>query len=145
MKISLQNIRATLVKELYANSETPAKILSAVFVGVFIGLSPYHGFKMMMVVALSFLLKLNRPLTIGLSYIFGFAFIIQFLIFFSHELGALILQNNNHLLSIHEQELTLKFVAENIVQQLVGGTVLALCGASLVTLITFIFLSFRKK
>ncbi|HEY0261594.1 MAG TPA: DUF2062 domain-containing protein [Chitinophagales bacterium] len=141
----MQNIRATLIKELYLNSNTPAKILTAVFVGVFIGLSPYHGFKMMIVVGLSFLLKLNRPLTIGLSYIFGFAIFIPFLIFFSHEIGALILQNNNHLLFAHHHKLTLQFVFENIAQQYIGGTVLALVGASLVTFGTFIFLSFRKK
>ncbi len=115
-----------------------------IFIGVFIGLSPFHGFKMMSVIALSIGLKLNKPLTIGLSYLFGVPFVIPLLIFISHEIGALILQNDNHLLYAHSKDLSVQFVFENIYQQYLGGITLALIGASLITLLSFILIFLRK-
>jgi len=121
------------------------KTLLGVFIGVFIGLSPFHGFKLMTVIALTVGLKLNKPLTIGLSYMFGLAPIIPILIFVSHEIGAFVLQNNNHLLFAHRNNLTIQFVFENIYQQYLGGIILATIGASLVTFISFILIFLRKN
>ena len=98
----------------------------------------------MSVIALSIGLKLNKPLTIGLSYLFGVPFVIPLLIFISHEIGALILQNDNHLLYAHSKDLSVQFVFENIYQQYLGGITLALIGASLITLLSFILIFLRK-
>ena len=134
------------VKEhLFNKNISKEKTLLGVFIGVFIGLSPFHGFKLMTVIALSVGLKLNKPLTIGLSYMFGLAPIIPILIFVSHEIGAFILQNNNHLLFAHRNELTMQFVFENIYQQYLGGVILATVGASIITFISFILIFLRKK
>ena len=100
---------------------------------------------MLSVIALSIVLKLNKTLTIGLSYISGMPPIIPLLIFVSHELGAFILQNNNHLLFTHRQQLSLQFIGENILQQLVGGVCLATFGASLFSLIIYILLKRKQK
>lgn len=140
-----KTFRSFIKENLFNKNLSTRRTLFGVFVGVFIGLSPFHGFKLMTVIALSVGLKLNKPLTIGLSYIFGFAPIIPILIFISHEIGAFILQNNNHILYAHTKDLTVQFVFENIFQQYLGGSVFALIGASIITLLSFILIHLRKK
>ena len=141
-KKSLKNF---LKDHLFNKNISKEKTLLGVFIGVFIGLSPFHGFKLMTVIGLSVGLKLNKALTIGLSYIFGLAPIIPLLIFVSHEIGAFILQNNNHLLFAHRNELTIQFALENIYQQYLGGIILATVGASLITFVSFILIFLQKN
>ncbi|MGB1248562.1 MAG: DUF2062 domain-containing protein, partial [Chitinophagales bacterium] len=132
-------------KYIIDSAEPTHKIVLAVFLGAFIGLSPLHGFKLMLIISLAVGLKLNKALSIGVSYVSGMPPIIPLLIFASHEIGALILQNDNHLLFAHRHELTLQFVAENILQQYLGGLLLATIGASLVAFITYFTVVFYKR
>ncbi len=134
-----------LKKHLIANTESTSKILSAVFLGTFIGLSPFHGIKMASVITLSFFLKLNKPLAIGFSYVSGMPPIIPFLIGISHQIGAFVLQNGNYLSIASFKKLSVNTAFETLYQQLIGGLVLAVIGASLTTLITVLFLVNKRK
>lgn len=98
----------------------------------------------MSVITLSILFKLNKFLTIGVSYI-GMPPVIPFLIFFSHQLGAFILQNNNYLVFAKSKELTMTFIAQNLIQQVVGGVFFAFIGAFLITFVSYLLIAFSKK
>lgn len=146
----IRNLKKKNLKELFktyvVNSNEPTeKLMLAIFLGSFIGLSPYHGFKTMTIIALAVLLKLNKTISIGTAYIVGFAPLIPLLIFISHEVGAFILQNNNHLVFAKRNELTVEFVFENIVQQYLGGTFFALAGATIITIVVFLVYKARKN
>lgn len=146
----IRNLKKKSPKELFktyiVNSNEPIeKIMLAIFLGSFIGLSPFHGVKTLTIIALSFIFKLNKTVSIGVAYIVGFAPLIPLLIFISHEIGAFILQNNNHLVFTKRNELTIQFVFENIKQQYVGGVVFALAGATIISFIVFLFYKARKN
>lgn len=111
---------------------------------MFIGLSPFHGIKLFSVISLSILLKLNKALTIGVSYI-GMPPLIPFIIFFSHQIGAFVLQNGNYLLFSKHNDLNLAFITQNLIQQLLGGTIFAFLGACIFTLVVGLLIYFRKK
>jgi len=145
LDLKKQKPRVFFKEYIFDSNDHISKTILAVFIGVFIGLSPFHGFKMMSVIVLSIGFKLNKAVTIGLSYISGMPPIIPLLIFVSHELGSVILQNNNHFLFVHSQQLSIQFVAENILQQLLGGLFLATAGATIFSLIIYILLRLRQK
>lgn len=142
--IKKKNFKEFISAYILSNDESTSKILQGVFIGVFIGLSPFHGFKLMSVITLSILLKLNKFLTIGVSYI-GMPPLIPFLIFFSHQLGAFVLQNHNYLVFSKSKELTMFFIAQNLIQQVVGGLVFAFIGAFLITFVSYLLIVFSKK
>ncbi|MCB9225776.1 MAG: DUF2062 domain-containing protein [Chitinophagales bacterium] len=146
----IRSLKKKSLKDLFRtyviNSNEPIeKIMLAIFLGSFIGLSPFHGVKTVIIIALSLLFKLNKAVSIGVAYVVGFAPLIPLLIFISHEIGAFILQNNNHLLFAKRQELTVQFVFENLKQQYIGGIVFALTGAIIITLVVFLFYKARKN
>lgn len=146
----IRSLKKKSLKDLFRtyviNSNEPIeKIMLAIFLGSFIGLSPFHGVKTIIIIALSLLLRLNKAVSIGVAYVVGFAPLIPLLIFISHEVGAFILQNNNHLLFTKRQELTVQFVFENLKQQYIGGLVFALTGAIIITLVVFLFYKARKN
>lgn len=146
----IRSLKKKSLKELFKtyviNSNEPIeKIMLAIFLGSFIGLSPFHGVKTVIIIALSLLFRLNKAVSIGVAYVVGFAPLIPLLIFISHEIGAFILQNNNHLLFAKRQELTVQFVFENLKQQYIGGIVFALTGAIIITLVVFLFYKARKN
>lgn len=121
------------------------KTLLGVFLGAFIGFSPFHGFKLATIIALAIGLRLNKPLTIGVSYVTGMPPIIPILIFVSHQIGAFVLQNNNYLVFSKRHELNIQFVFENILQQYVGGIVFALIGALILTAIAYFVIFLHKQ
>lgn len=58
-----EKLRYLLVKELSAH-HSPRRAAAALSIGAFLGITPFHGFQVMMVMALSVMCKLNRPLAL---------------------------------------------------------------------------------
>jgi glycosyltransferase involved in cell wall biosynthesis len=60
-------LKAFVVHELKAHT-TPKRAAASLAIGVLVGLSPFHGFHMLILIAASMLLKFNRPLSfLGVS------------------------------------------------------------------------------
>jgi uncharacterized protein (DUF2062 family) len=146
-----QNIRKTdtrawIKKNVLASGETNLMIANTVAFGVFMGLSPFHGFKLIILLSIGIWLRMNKPLLILSSYI-GMPPLIPFIIFFSQGLGGYLLGRPNVLRFSSDMQLSLDFVWNNLWQQFVGGVTLASFGALLLGLGTLglLKLSGRKN
>lgn len=137
--LSRANTKEWIRKNVMSSGDSNVKIASTVALGIFMGLSPYHGIKLVVVIFLGVLFRMNKPLLIGVSYI-GMPPLIPFIIFFSQEVGGWILKRPNVLKFSTDMELSVQFVWRNLMQQMLGGTVFALVGAGLFWLATFLML-----
>jgi len=60
-------IRTFVINEMRANT-TPRRAAASLGIGAFVGVTPFHGFQMLIIIALSFIMRLNRPLSfLGVS------------------------------------------------------------------------------
>jgi uncharacterized protein (DUF2062 family) len=116
-----QKIKVVVQREVKANT-TPKRAAASLSIGLLLGLSPFHGFQVLMLVGLSMLLKLNRPLGfLGVSI--SSAPMLPFLILISVAIGKVLLPDS-HLPAGAEFSTTQK-LAEGGIQYVVGSLVLS--------------------
>ncbi len=85
-------LQAFVLHELKAHT-TPKRAAASLAIGVLVGLSPFHGFHMLTLIAASMVLKFNRPLSfLGVSI--SSAPLLPFWIFASYYAGALCIPND---------------------------------------------------
>ncbi|HMA63934.1 MAG TPA: DUF2062 domain-containing protein [Chitinispirillaceae bacterium] len=85
-------LKAFVVHELKAHT-TPKRAAASLAIGVLVGLSPFHGFHMLTLIAASMVLKFNRPLSfLGVSI--SSAPLLPFWIFAAYYAGALCIPND---------------------------------------------------
>ena len=138
------NIRAWIRQHVLASGETNQMIAWTVAFGVFMGLSPFHGFKLILLLTIGIWLRMNKPLLILASYI-GMPPLIPFIIFFSQGIGGYILSRPNVLRFSTDMQLSLDFVWNNLFQQMVGGVSLATAGGLAFGMTTFLFLKLSGR
>lgn len=109
----------------------------SIALGVFIGLSPLWGFQTLLVISLSVLFKLNKVLAFVASNVSLPPFI-PFIIAASLFLGAPFVHGDSNILS---QELNFELIKNNLLQYVIGSTVLATTMSLILGITTFIFLN----
>lgn len=133
-------------RNVLSSGDSNVKIANTIAFGVFMGLSPFHGIKLIVVITLGIWMRMNKPLLILASYI-GMPPLIPFIIFFSQGIGGWILNRPNVLRFSTDMELSVDFVWKNLMQQMVGGTAFAVTGAIIFWFLTLglLFLVGRKN
>jgi len=131
-------------KNLLDQSQSDRVKSISVGVGMFSSILPLWGWQTLIAIGLSFIFKLNKALTVGVSAI-SFTPLLPVFIYLSFLCGSLITGNNSSLNSVNQIDLT--FIKDNFLQYFWGAWVLALGMGALSGLITFILLKtlFRKR
>lgn len=144
-------IRAMFRKETYKNlaeemfnphEPIPLTAVSVAF-GVFMGIVPIWGFQLIVAIALSVFFRLNKALVI-LSANISIPPMIPLIIFLSYKMGELWLGENAVPFSF-DNDITLESIHQNFMQYVYGGITLAVVAGTAAGLVTFSFLSLKKK
>ncbi|MBE0648071.1 MAG: DUF2062 domain-containing protein [Bacteroidales bacterium] len=134
-----------IIRDYFINSEdSNAKLAWSVVLGIFIGVSPFWGYQMIVAVALAHLFKLNKFVALITSNI-SIPPMIPVIIFFSYLIGGYVLGID---MSHHEYTSGIDFqwIKQNLFQYILGSFVFGLILSPIAGLTTFLLLViFRKK
>tara|TARA_R110002051_G_scaffold324635_1_gene422843 strand:+ start:32399 stop:33595 length:1197 start_codon:yes stop_codon:yes gene_type:complete len=138
-----KGVKLFITENFLGSNDAPLKKSLSVALGVFIGLSPLWGLQTIIVLFLALVLKLNRTIAFAFSNISLPPFI-PFIVYAGIKLGDFILGQNSTTENI---EIVLSFEAlKNIKAYIIGSIVLAIIGALLFGLLSYLlFLIFQKK
>lgn len=121
---------------------TPHGAAGAVFVGVFVGIVPIYGFQSIVAITLATLLRLNKPLTFGATFVNN-PLLQPFLVFGSIELGHL---------TLHGRWLTLRPSAmrsfgfrEHLAPWLAGSLILGAAAGAACAAVAFAIVARRSR
>ncbi|TLF45420.1 DUF2062 domain-containing protein [Maribacter aurantiacus] len=141
-KIKKKGVKKFLLNDVLGSNDSPAKKAGSIALGVFIGLSPFWGLHTLLVLFLSFLLKLNKPIAFAFSNVSLPPFI-PFIILASLQTGSWIL-GESFTLSLDSINENFDFVI-HLKAYLLGSLVLAILGAVLFGGIGYLTLTFFGK
>lgn len=137
--------RAFLKEYIFDSDESNQKITYAVMLGLFIGVSPFWGYQIMLVIFFCVLLRLNKVIALVAAHI-SIPPMIPLILYSSYRLGQLVLfkkADNEISLSAN---IHLKDLKDNLIQYVVGSFSLGILLAVLAGAIVFPLLwIFRKK
>lgn len=85
LKVEARKFVASLLKERL----DPCRAAAAVFLGIFIGITPIYGLQTLAAIGVAFLFRLNKPLTVAGTFINN-PLLQPFIVFSSVELGCLL-------------------------------------------------------
>ena len=143
-RIKKKGIKKFLLEDVLGSTDSPAKKACSIALGIFIGLSPFWGLHTLLVLLLSFVFKLNKPIAFAFSNVSLPPFI-PFIIFFSLQIGSWILGEP---LSFSFDAITADFdFLTNLKTYVIGSLVLASLGALIfggIGYLTLIYLGKRK-
>ena len=141
--LTRQNIK-NFIKQNFLNREEPVykKALSIGF-GVFMGIFPIWGYQLIVGIALSHLMKLNKALFVVAANI-SIPPMIPFIIFFSYRTGAYLVDDPNHDF-FFEQGITLESVKDNLIQYLAGAVVFSIAMGIAAGIISYFILLINRK
>ncbi|TDE10276.1 DUF2062 domain-containing protein [Dyadobacter psychrotolerans] len=123
--------------------ESNIRKASSIGFGFFMGILPIWGFQLLVGIPLSVYFKMNKVLFLTAANVSIPPFI-PFIIFGSYQFGGLFYKNGVQLTSV--KDLTLESIHVNIVQYLLGGTLLAIFAGMVSFGISFLLLkSFRRS
>ena len=145
-KLKKINLKKTISDIFLADSDDPAKVASALSLGVFIAVIPIYGFQSIIAVALSHLLRLNKAivfLATNISWppmVFG-------LIYTSYQTGFMLFNGTfNYAISISSQTASLDDLGESLYLFLVGSVVFGILLSSIVWMLTRgVFMIIKKR
>jgi len=127
----------------FDSSETNLSITLSIFLGVFIGITPFWGYQVILIIIFAQLLKLNKAIALIAGHI-SIPPMIPFILFGSYYIGGVLFGNN--VPKSFSSEITFELVKNNVLQYVFGAFALALISAVVISVISFIFLSiFRRK
>lgn len=109
----------------------------SIALGVFIGFSPFWGFHTLLVISLSVLFKLNKVLAFVASNVSLPPFI-PFIIAASLFLGSPFVHGDSNIMS---SELNFELVKNNLLQYVIGSTILATTMSAISGIVSFLFLN----
>lgn len=140
--LTRKNIRAFIDREIIHSKETNKKITLSIMLGVFMGIVPLWGYQMLTAVALAYMLKLNKVITLLASNISIPPFI-PFLLYGSYLTGCYITgQPIDYALS----EISFHNISSVLIQYLVGSVVFAVfCSFLIGGVAASMLLLFRRK
>jgi glycosyltransferase involved in cell wall biosynthesis len=127
----------------YDPAETNKSITLSVMLGVFISITPFWGFQIILIIFFAHLLKLNKAIALIAGHI-SIPPTIPFILYGSYMLGAKVLGSSATI--DFSKSLTLEVVKENFLQYVVGAFFLAAITSIIISVITYILLLiFRPK
>ncbi|WP_353718611.1 DUF2062 domain-containing protein [Dyadobacter sp. 676] len=109
--------------------------------GFFMGIVPIWGFQLMVGIPLSILFRMNKVLFLTAAHI-SIPPAIPFIIYASYKFGGLFYRNGAQITSW--ENLTLKSIHVNLVQYLIGGTLLAAAAGAVGFVASFVLLSLLR-
>lgn len=128
---------------IYNSDETNLKIALSVCLGVFIGLTPFWGYQIILIVVLAQFLKLNK----AIAFIAGNISIpplIPFILYLSYNIGGIFFAHSTPI--SFSRDLSLEMVRNNFFQYVIGAFILATITAFVLSVLTYlILLIFRKR
>lgn len=130
-----------IVENILGSNESALKISSAVALGGTIGVSPFWGFQIMLILIFAHILKLNKVTALIASHISIPPFI-PFIIYYSYVLGGYFYDSE---IVLDINNLTLESVSLNIVQYVTGSFVLMVVTGILFFAVTFPVIKIRRK
>lgn len=137
-----KSIKKFVVENILQTNLSPLKIASSLGLGVAIGFSPLWGLHTFLAIFLPHVFGLSKVLCFAASNV-SIPPMIPFILIASLHIGAMITGDNS---ALHfPDELTIEFAKNHLLTYLVGSFSLALIGGLLVSLTTFILLSFIKR
>lgn len=142
-KMSKEGFRELMRKHLLSPEESNFRKSASIAMGIFMGIAPVWGWQMMIALALSIALKLNKAITLIASNI-SIPPMIPFILFGSYITGGFILGNHQPL--DFGPEITLDFVKKNLIQYVVGALVFGAIMGILAGFFTYLLLAvFRRR
>ena len=141
-RLRKKGFRRFIKEDLLASNDSPLKKSQAIALGVFIGLTPLWGLHAIIALSLAHFFKLNKAIAFTFTNI-SIPPITPFIILFSLEIGALILGDDNSFTILEIQD-GFNF-KQSIVTYVVGSFSLAIIGAILFGLVSYLLLSLNAK
>ena len=128
---------------IYNSEESNLRIALSVCLGVFIGLTPFWGYQIILIVLFAQLLKLNK----AIAFIAGNISIppmIPFILYSSYKIGGLLFAHSTPI--SFSKDFSLEMVRNNFFQYVIGAFILAAIAALVLSLLTYLLLAiFRKR
>ncbi|MCK5782092.1 MAG: DUF2062 domain-containing protein [Flavobacteriales bacterium] len=144
-KLKNINLRKFFKEIFTSDSESPAKIASAMSLGVFIAVIPIYGFQSIASVTLSHILKLNKAI-VFLATSISWPPMVFALIYASYQTGYLLFNGSfNYSLSLSTQTNSLSNLGEGLYLFVFGSIIFGLLLSSFVWLTTRGILIVVKK
>ena len=132
------------IKEYVVDSnDSNSKLSWSVALGLFVGLTPFWGWQLMIAFGVAYIFKLNKFVTVAASNI-SIPPILPFLLILSYFTGGLVLGLNTKL--SYGSGINFAWIKHNLLQYVVGSFLLGVIFAVVFGLLTFLLLEvFRKK
>lgn len=140
--LTRQNIKSFVQKHLF-NKEEPVKTKAlSIGFGVFMGIFPIWGYQMIVGLAITHMLKLNKALFVVAANI-SVPPMIPVIIYGSYRLGALLVAHPKNDIFFHN-ELSIEAIKDNLIQYITGAIALASCAGLLAALLTWLYFFFKR-
>lgn len=149
-KLFLKNLKKKSARDFFRqyilnSEETNAQLTFAVMLGLFIGVTPFWGYQIMLIIFFCVLLKLNKVIALVAGHI-SIPPMIPVILYASYWLGGLLLYGKGGGNSpLFASKMTLTDVKDNLLQYVVGSFALGIVLAAVVGLIFYILLSIFRK
>jgi glycosyltransferase involved in cell wall biosynthesis len=138
-----KSVKGFIKEYLLDSKDSNAKLSWSVALGLFVGLTPFWGWQLIIAFGVSYLFKLNKFVTVTASNI-SIPPILPFLLFLSYYTGGLVLGLKTRF--SYSTGFNFEWIKHNLLQYIVGSFVLGIIFAVVFGLLTFILLEiFRKK
>ena len=140
-KIKRGDPKKFLQQHLLHSNDSNIKLSFSVAVGIITGILPIWGYQLILAIALAYLFKLNKVITIVAANI-SIPPMIPIILYGSFLTGKIILGDGN---VQYSSGLNFEFIKHNIQQYIVGSIVFALVLGTLFGLFTYLFITFFRK
>jgi glycosyltransferase involved in cell wall biosynthesis len=138
-----RNWKETLKDHLFNPNQSDAVKAQSVGFGIFMGIIPIWGFQLLLAIALSIVLRLNKALVIVAANI-SVPPMIPLLVFLSYKTGTFWVPQ--HAVDVHySKSINRQTISLNLLQYLYGSITLAIVAGILFGLLTFILLRIFKR
>jgi glycosyltransferase involved in cell wall biosynthesis len=142
-RLTSKDSRKKLMNQIFHPGDSHVRKASSIGFGVFMGIVPIWGFQLITAIALSVLLRLNKPLVILAANI-SIPPLLPFILYGSHLTGKLWLgQKATHI--SFDKSLSLQDIQSSFAQYVIGAVTLSIAAGLLVGLVTFVMLKLFKR
>jgi len=138
-----KSIKGFIKEYVLDSKDSNSKLALSVAFGLFVGLTPFWGWQLIIAFGVAYAFKLNKFVTVAVSNI-SIPPILPFLLFLSYFTGGLVLGLKTQFK--YSSGFNFAWIKHNLLQYVVGSFVLGIIVAIVMGLITFLLLEiFRKK
>ena len=138
-----KSVKGFIKEYLLDSKDSNSKLSWSVALGLFVGLTPFWGWQLIIAFGVSYLFKLNKFITVTASNI-SIPPILPFLLFLSYYTGGLVLGLKTQF--SYSTGFNFQWIKHNLLQYIVGSFILGIIFAVVFGLLTFLLLEiFRKK